>query len=137
MQIEGRKLIFVMNFSVLDFFKFASRMPQIAQILVSTFKIFQGSMPPDPPLGAYCGPQTPASFSSFFTFPQSHVCYTHSGEGGGVFQVFLVFVCLHSVTNIPVGGRGGGGGGAVFKSFLSMCLHPMTNALAPVLALTL
>ena len=34
MQIEGTKLIFVMNFSVLDFFKFASRMPQI----VSTFK---------------------------------------------------------------------------------------------------
>ena len=42
MQIEGRKLIFIMNFSVLDFFKFASRMPQIAQILVSTFKVFQG-----------------------------------------------------------------------------------------------
>ena len=38
-----------MNISVLDFFKFASRMPQIAQILVSTFKIFRGSMPPDPP----------------------------------------------------------------------------------------
>ena len=49
MQIEGKKLIFIMNFSVLDFFKFASRMPQIAQILVFTFKIFQGSMPPDPP----------------------------------------------------------------------------------------
>ena len=48
MQIEGRKLIFSMNFSVLDFFKFASRMPQTAQILVSTFNIFQGSMPPDP-----------------------------------------------------------------------------------------
>ena len=42
MQIEGIKLILVMNFSVLHFFKFASRMPQIAQILVSTFKIFQG-----------------------------------------------------------------------------------------------
>ena len=43
MQIEGTKLIFIINFSVLDFFKFASRMPQIAQIkLVSTFKIFQG-----------------------------------------------------------------------------------------------
>ena len=38
-----------MNISVLDFFKFASRMPQIAQILVSTFKIFWGSMPPNPP----------------------------------------------------------------------------------------
>ena len=38
-QIEGTKLIFIINISVLDFFKFASRMPQIAQILVSTFKI--------------------------------------------------------------------------------------------------
>ena len=37
MQIEGTKLIFIKNFSVLDFFKFAPRMPQIAQILVSTF----------------------------------------------------------------------------------------------------
>ena len=41
-----------------------------------------GALPPNPyqglcpwtPLGAYCGPQTPASFSSFFNFPQSHVC---------------------------------------------------------------
>ena len=49
MQIEGTKLIFSMSITVLDFFKFASRMPQIAQILVSTFKIFRGSMPPDPP----------------------------------------------------------------------------------------
>ena len=54
MQIEGTKLILIINFSVLDFFKFASRMPQIAQILVSTFNIFQerwvgggGGMPPD------------------------------------------------------------------------------------------
>ena len=47
MQIEGTKLILI-NFSVLDFFKFASRMPQIAQILVSTFKIFRGSLPLDP-----------------------------------------------------------------------------------------
>ena len=49
MQIEGRILIFIMNFIVLDFFKFASRMSQIVQILVSTFKIFQGVMHPDPP----------------------------------------------------------------------------------------
>ena len=43
---------------------------------------FWGRCPPDPyqglcpwtPLGAYCGPQTPASFSSFLTFSQSHVC---------------------------------------------------------------
>ena len=53
MQIKVRKLIFTMYFSVLDFFEFASRMLQTAQILVSTFKIFQGGggggMPPDPP----------------------------------------------------------------------------------------
>ena len=55
MQIEGTKLIF-MYVSVLHVFKFASRMPQIAQILVSTFKIFQGvgggiplNPPPPPP----------------------------------------------------------------------------------------
>ena len=40
MHVEGTKLIFVMNFSMLDFFKFAPRIPQTAQILVSTFKIF-------------------------------------------------------------------------------------------------
>ena len=49
MQIESTKLIFIMNISVLDFFKFASRMPQIAQIFVSAFKLFRGTMPPDPP----------------------------------------------------------------------------------------
>ena len=42
MQIDGTKLVLAMNFSVLHFFKFASRTPQIAQILVSTFKIFFG-----------------------------------------------------------------------------------------------
>ena len=42
MQTESIKLIFIANFSVLDFFKFASRMPQIAKNLVSTFKIFRG-----------------------------------------------------------------------------------------------
>ena len=40
-QIEGIKLIFVMNCSALHFFRFASRMPQIAHILVSTCKIFR------------------------------------------------------------------------------------------------
>ena len=41
MQIGDTKLIFIMNFSVLDFSIFASRMPQIAQIkFVSTFKIW-------------------------------------------------------------------------------------------------
>ena len=49
MQIESRKLIFIMNFSVLDFFKFASRMPQTALILVSTFKNFPGEHTPGPP----------------------------------------------------------------------------------------
>ena len=49
MPIEGRKMIFIMNFSVLDFFKFASRMPQIAQILVSTFKFFPWEHAPRPP----------------------------------------------------------------------------------------
>ena len=50
-----------MSFSVIDFFKFASKMPRIVQILVSTFKIFRegrggggrgreaGVIPPDPP----------------------------------------------------------------------------------------
>ena len=46
MQIEGTKLIFVMNFSALHFFKFASRMPRITQ----TFKIFRrGGHAPDSP----------------------------------------------------------------------------------------
>ena len=40
-KLKVRKTIVIINFSVLDFFKFVSRMPQIAQILVSTFKIFQ------------------------------------------------------------------------------------------------
>ena len=59
MQFEGTKLIFVMNFSVLDFFKFASRMLQIAQILDSTFKIFWGGV------GGGGGPRTPLEVSSF------------------------------------------------------------------------
>ena len=49
MQIERRKLIFITNFSELDFFEFASRMPQIAQILVSTFKNFLGEHAPGHP----------------------------------------------------------------------------------------
>ena len=47
MQIEGTKLTFIMNITVLDLFKFASRMPHIAQILVSTFNIFLHA--PGPP----------------------------------------------------------------------------------------
>ena len=57
MQIEGRKMIFIMNFIVLDFFKFASRMPQIAQILVSAFKFFSRGV---------C-PRIPIDVSSFFS----------------------------------------------------------------------
>ena len=53
-----------MNFSVLDFFKFASRMPQIAQILVLTFKIWGGE-------GG--GPQTPLEVSSFFFMSNSRL----------------------------------------------------------------
>ena len=50
MQIEGRKLMFIVNFSVLDLIRFASRMPQITQILVSTFKHFPGEYAPPGPL---------------------------------------------------------------------------------------
>ena len=52
MQIEGTKLKIIMNFGGLNFFKFASRMPQIAQILVLTFTIFRGKgvHAPGPPL---------------------------------------------------------------------------------------
>ena len=56
MQIEGRKLIFIMNFSVLDFFKFTSRMPQIAQIFSLDFQNFsrETSPPPSSPLPWVC-----------------------------------------------------------------------------------
>ena len=56
MQNEGTKLMFVMNFTVLDFFKFASRMPQIAQIL----KFSEGGW------GREACPRTPLEISSFF-----------------------------------------------------------------------
>ena len=64
MLIEGTKLIIVMNFSVLQFFKLASRMPQIAQIIGSTFKIFRGEG------GGGDGgalPRTPLEISSFLS----------------------------------------------------------------------
>ena len=57
--------------------------PECCFFVMTYWKNLQllGALPPDPyqglcpwtPLGAYCGPQTPASFSSFFTFAQSHV----------------------------------------------------------------
>ena len=62
MQAEGTKLILVLNFSVLHFFKFASRIPQIAQILVSTFSIFRGWRGGG---GVTC-PWIPLEISSFF-----------------------------------------------------------------------
>ena len=62
MQMEGIKLIFVMNCSVLLFFKFASRMPQITQILVSTFKIFLGGGGG----GGEDAPGSPRNFLSIF-----------------------------------------------------------------------
>ena len=49
MLIEGTELIFIMNFGVLDFFTFTSRMPKIAQILVSTVKTFLGEHTPGSP----------------------------------------------------------------------------------------
>ena len=61
MQIEGRKPIFITNFSVLDFFKFASIMSQIAQFLDSTFNIFPGEHASGPP------PPPPLDISSFFS----------------------------------------------------------------------
>ena len=69
LQIEGTKRIFVMNFSVLHFFKFASRMPQIEQILVLTFKIFQEGGG-----GGGCA-QTTLEKSSFFFISNSRLCY--------------------------------------------------------------
>ena len=49
MQIEVRKLIFIMNFGVLDFFKFASRMPQTAQMFFLDLQNFPGEHAPGPP----------------------------------------------------------------------------------------
>ena len=65
MQIEGTKLIFSMNFSVLDFFKFAS--------ICTDFSLdFQKFFP----RGA-C-PRTPLGISSFFSLA------TPGSEGSGV-----------------------------------------------------
>ena len=90
-----------MNISVLDFFKFASRMPQIAQIFVSAFKIFQGSMPPDPPRNFlfFLHEQFQAQFFTFpvpclfFTFPPSHVCFSLFPRPMSVFH-FSPVPCL-------------------------------------------
>ena len=74
MQFEGSKLIIIVNFSVLDFFKFAFRMPQIAQILVSTFKIFRrergGGEAPCPRTTPPPPPPPPWKFHLFFFHEQ-------------------------------------------------------------------
>ena len=97
MKTEGTRPIFVINFCVLHFFKFAFRMPQIAQILVSTFKIFWG-------VGG-C-PWTPLEISSFFSlaipgsvFDLLTNCENHPGNadeslwGPGSFTCIMSF-CL-------------------------------------------
>ena len=61
MQIEGTKLIFIMSFGALDFLKFAPRVPQIAQIFVSTFNFFWGNALPD------------LEISSFFFYSNSRL----------------------------------------------------------------
>ena len=65
MQIDGMKLVFVMNCSVIHFFKSPSRMPQIALILVTTFKIFRGDHG--------LGPQTLIEISSLFFITNSRL----------------------------------------------------------------
>ena len=67
MQIKCTKLIFVMNFSVLHFFKFASRMPQI---LVLTFKIFLWGERG----GGGDAPRPPKKFPPFFFISNSRLC---------------------------------------------------------------
>ena len=57
-----------MKFSVLNFFKFASRMPQIAQILVSTFKMFRGEEGDAPGHRPHLPTPPPLEISSFFFF---------------------------------------------------------------------
>ena len=79
MQIEGTKLIFIMSISGLDFFKFAFRMPQIAQILVSNFKFFRGSMPPDP-----------LEIFSFFSMSNSRLWLQVVFDNQGVWPVLQV-----------------------------------------------
>ena len=78
MQIEGAKLIFVMNFSELHFFKFASGMPQISQILVLTLKIF--------PVGRGAGrvcPRTRLESSSFFFFHEQFQAVSNRNDDYG------------------------------------------------------
>ena len=86
MQIEGTKLIFIMNFSVLHFFKFASWMPQIAQILALIFKIFLGGggqVPPPPPL-------------------RNFLYFVISNLGYGISQCLMLSMVVRIVDNMPM-----------------------------------
>ena len=77
-------------------------------IFVMTYwKNFQllGVLPPRPyqglcpwtPLEAYCGPQTPTSFSCFFTLPQSHVWGVSEFTGQGYhIWVYSTVIWLNS-----------------------------------------
>ena len=93
MQTEGTKLIIIMNFSVLHFFKFASKMPQIAQILVSTFKIFW-DLGEGGGGGGGDGDGPPRNFLSFFFFISNSSSW----------------VLVSDPTNTSWGERGGRGG---------------------------
>ena len=75
MQIEGTQLISIMSFSMLDFLKFASRMPQMAQILVSSFNIFR----------------TPLEISFFFLVSNSRLCVLHCPRFVLICLCFLFF----------------------------------------------
>ena len=81
MQIESTKLIFVMNFSVLHFLKFASRMLQTAQILVLAFNIFQGGGRGGGKEGWHArGP--PWKCPPFFFISSSRLWFNHSVKMG-------------------------------------------------------
>ena len=64
-----------MNFSMLDFFKFASRMPQIAQIIVLTLKNFRTSL----------------EISSFFFISNSRLCIIHV-------VIIMIFIIIVRIT---------------------------------------
>ena len=95
MQIEGTKLIFIMNFSVLGF-KFASRMPQITQISLD-FKIFGGgggdTHPPPPP------PPPPRNFLSFFF----SLAIPGSGNFVWIYSGVLTFFAVFLLFGLSVG----------------------------------
>ena len=103
-----------MNFSVLDFFKFASRMLQIAQILVMTYQnFFQGACPRTPPTYflfffffsltisdsgfsgidfiVHCSPR-----SEFSVCQAVGTCQLFVALGQRVYMALVSFLCPHS-----------------------------------------